>query len=330
MATDSKTEEKNSTNAGGRGVRGPSYPALTLEAAVERAKQFWSHEKRSAAPIAAAAKHWGYSESSSSVRMLVAALLAYGLMEDNGSGDSRTVKLTGRALDILLDEQQGTPARNKALQEAARAPKINQEILSKWPDELPSNPTLRYFLLREKGFNDGAVDGYIEDFRASVAYARLDKVTTITAGGAESQTDKPPKAPPEVGDLVQWESGGVLRMDAPRRVRAKQEHEGSWWVFVEESETGVPMDEIVVVERAEQKPTLTKPPVLPISTPAAAQGVAQVQRLSAEEREWLRGTLSKDKGVNYRLIVSGDLGSKEIGKLIKLLEAQKLVLDDDE
>jgi hypothetical protein len=30
------------------------------------------------------------------------------------------------------------------------------------------------------------------------------------------------------------------------------------------------------------------------------------------------------------LIVSGDLGPKEIGKLIKLLEAQKAVLADDD
>lgn len=46
------------------------------------------------------------------------------------------------------------------------------------------------------------------------------------------------------------------------------------------------------------------------------------------EREWLRGALSKQAG--YRLIVSGDLGAREIGKLIKLLEAQKAVLDDDD
>lgn len=48
----------------------------------------------------------------------------------------------------------------------------------------------------------------------------------------------------------------------------------------------------------------------------------------SSEREWLRGPLSRDVG--YRLIVSGDMGAKELGKLIKLLEAQKAVLDDDD
>jgi len=32
---------------------------------------------------------------------------------------------------------------------------------------------------------------------------------------------------------------------------------------------------------------------------------------------------------NVRLMVKGEMGPKEIGKLIKLLEAQKLVLEDD-
>jgi hypothetical protein len=50
-----------------------------------------------------------------------------------------------------------------------------------------------------------------------------------------------------------------------------------------------------------------------------------------EEREWLRGSLSRE--TSYRLNLSGDLGPKEIGKLIKLLKVQQAVLsneDDDE
>lgn len=329
MATaESKVEDKSAP--GPRGTRGPSYPAIDLGAAAERAKQFWAYEKRSAAPLAAAANHWGYSEASSSTRVLVAALLAYGLMEDSGSRGARMVKLSERGLDIVLDEQPGFPVRTKALREAVRAPKINQEIFGKWPpNELPSDPTLRYFLLRTKGFNESAVDGYIETLRASIKFASLDDQSHNSVGESESQQPRSANAEPEIGDLVQWESGGVLRLEAPRRVRAKQEHEGSWWVFVEGSETGIPMEETSVVERGtEQRPSAIRtPPVLPVQPSAAdPQPVAAVQ----DEREWMRGTLSKDRAVNYRLIVSGDLGSREIGKLIKLLEAQKLVLDEDD
>lgn len=49
---------------------------------------------------------------------------------------------------------------------------------------------------------------------------------------------------------------------------------------------------------------------------------------AAGETEWMRSPLGRDKAV--RLLVTGKMGSKDIGKLIKLLEAQKAVLDDDD
>jgi len=54
----------------------------------------------------------------------------------------------------------------------------------------------------------------------------------------------------------------------------------------------------------------------------------RAERLSIGEREWLRGPLSRE--TSYRLIVTGDLGPKEIGKLIKLLKAQQSVLSDED
>lgn len=51
-------------------------------------------------------------------------------------------------------------------------------------------------------------------------------------------------------------------------------------------------------------------------------------RLEAGESEWMRNPLGRGKAV--RVLVTGSMGSKEIGKLIKLLEAQKAVLDDDD
>ena len=65
---------------------------------------------------------------------------------------------------------------------------------------------------------------------------------------------------------------------------------------------------------------------LPLTPPTLAETPAD--RLPAGEREWLRGPLSRD--TSYRLIVAGDLGPKEIGKLIKLLKAQQAVLSDED
>ena len=117
-------------------------------------------------------------------------------------------------------------------------------------------------------------------------------------------------------------------METPRRIRGKQERDGAWWVFVEGSETGIPMDEAVIMEKAKQEaPPPKAPPTMPLE--AAAKSVATATAdLTVGERDWLRGPLSK--GVSYRLLVSGEMGPKELGKLIKMLEAQKAILDDDD
>lgn len=60
------------------------------------------------------------------------------------------------------------------------------------------------------------------------------------------------------------------------------------------------------------------------TTAAPTQPVAAV----AGEEEWIRNPLGRGKSV--RVLVTGAMGSKEIGKLIKLLEAQKAILDDDD
>lgn len=69
----------------------------------------------------------------------------------------------------------------------------------------------------------------------------------------------------------------------------------------------------------EMTPADVTPPPAPIPT---------VQPLNAAEAEWMRNPLGRNKSV--RVLVTGAMGSKEIGKLIKLLEAQKAILDDDD
>lgn len=71
-----------------------------------------------------------------------------------------------------------------------------------------------------------------------------------------------------------------------------------------------------------------------ITPPHIASGVGHAAATSTAvaegggEREWLRGPLSR--GTSYRLMVSGDMGPRQLGKLIKLLQAQQAVLEDDD
>ncbi len=99
------------------------------------------------------------------------------------------------SLYILLD-QPNSPNRLRALKEAATAPKIYSDILGKWPaHELPSDQTIRFYLLRDKGFNDSAVSAFLKDFRASLSFANLDNPTTIEDEGPAKNLSSPPDEP---------------------------------------------------------------------------------------------------------------------------------------
>ena len=195
-----------------RGGRGVSYPALSLEEAVKRARQLWEHEKKNAAPIEAIASHWGYSPSSSGVRTAIAALISYGLLVDKGAGDSRQVQLTERALDIILD----VPEKAKALVDAVKSPKIYSELFGLWsPENLPSDHTIKSHLLRNKNFNHKAVDGFIKDFRDSVSFSGIknsDKLPALDANEMLDELMRQPESSPS--NQVIAPTRGVLAFGA--------------------------------------------------------------------------------------------------------------------
>jgi hypothetical protein len=119
-------------------------------------------------------------------------------------------------------------------------------------------------------------------------------------------------------DLVQRTSGGVDQFETLRRVQSVHRRDGKEWAFVEGTNTGVPLSELTVVtpkSDAASRPSPTAPSD-PITLPSMYK-----------EREYLRGMLSRD--TSYRLLVSGDIGPKELGKMIKLLQAQKAILEDE-
>src|SRR5437764_345863 len=122
---DPKTD--NGTNGNGNGhatqpkpkkERSPNYPSINLKEAIAKAKLFHAQEKKQAAPIGVAVKHWGFSSFSGPARGMASALLKYGLLEEEGRGDDRRVKLSRLALNILLDEQPVSPERDTAIKEA--------------------------------------------------------------------------------------------------------------------------------------------------------------------------------------------------------------------
>lgn len=180
-----QTQQDTAQSKKGRGV---SYPFIGLEQALEKARAFHRAERKSAAPVSAATKHFGYAGTSSGGRQTVATLLQFGLMEDEGRREDRHVKLTDRALTAILAEPE-SEERTAALQECVQMPRVYSQILAKWPaDNLPSDHTIGYYLQREFDFNPKTLKDFIDDFRASLAFARMGQNATMSASPSLGET----------------------------------------------------------------------------------------------------------------------------------------------
>lgn len=308
-------------------ARSPNYPALGLPKVIEFARRVYDKNHLHKASPAVVAVAMGYTSLNGNSATAISALKKFGLLEDV----DKDLKITQDALAILV-EPSGSPERARLILKAALRPNLFEIINAEYPGRPPSDDILRSFLLRN-GFVQSTVDLPIRAYRETMELVEKErafyndegaKKPLVTKVAAPLEAEGGSVENIEIGDLVQWEAGGILRMEAPRIVRAFQEHEGKTYAFVEGSESGIPMEELLL-ERKGTAPLGVSPPTTPPKL--ALPQLAEIHA-SSNEKEWLRGPLSK--GVSYRLIVSGDVGSKEIGKLIKLLEAQKLVLEDDD
>ena len=158
-------------------VRSPSFPFIGLREALDRARAFYEAEQRNAARPETAAAHWGYSSKSSGGKQTIAALRSFGLLE----GDS-LVKLSGRALRIVLDDRGPSEERERLLQQAALLPPIHARLWERYGAELPSPQTLKLSLILDEGFNENSVDDFLTEYRETLEYARL-----LTRGAAEDK-----------------------------------------------------------------------------------------------------------------------------------------------
>lgn len=228
--------------------RGPSYPYVDLEEAVRLTRKVYEFSRRSAAPIESVVTGaWGYSAKSSSGQKVLAALKAYGLLEEVSGGNGKSVKISDRAYRILVHEQ-NSPERLQALREAAVSPRAYALCWEKWGAEMPAS--MRASLLLEHDFVESTIDEFLAGYRKTVEYAKLaelDVVDDLNTGADEA----PPARPPQIGDFVQWTSQGVDQFKEARRVRSYADKQRNY-IFVEGSDVGVPVAELTVVPAPHQ------------------------------------------------------------------------------
>lgn len=243
--------------------RSPSFPFITLTKAVERARELYTAARRHEMRLPDAARAMNYGGKSSGAVQSLAALIAYGLLEDSGTGEARKFRISDLGFKLLEDQRPG--AREAALAEAAMSPKLIADYFAHWGLGRPADGICTSELRIEGGFTEDGAKAFLRVFDDAVGYAKVgDSGKKSDTDGETGGDGKPSNQPPAVGDLVRVESGGQIIHERVM-VRGLTERNGQIWVFVDGTETGQKMEEVTVIGKATPAPLV--PPVLPF-TPA--------------------------------------------------------------
>jgi len=156
--------------------RSPSYPVVDLESAIHRLDALYRSEGFNEALVDVVIELWGYNKGSGNGYRTISALIQYGLLEDRGSGDNRTVFLSEIGKTIAIDEREESSEKLQALQLAALNPSIFQKLWDKYNRSLPSDASIKYYLIKELNFNQNNVDRFIKIYRDTLDYAGFLKV----------------------------------------------------------------------------------------------------------------------------------------------------------
>lgn len=135
---------------------------------MDRARELYERAQSSEMQVEDLLHCWNYSVKSSGGNQTLAALRAFGLLEGEGR-----VKLSQRALRILIGEGGLSSDRARLLEEAARLPPLHAMLWERYGRQLPAQEKLKADLLLEEGFNKNTVDKFIQEYRDTLEFAGI-------------------------------------------------------------------------------------------------------------------------------------------------------------
>lgn len=199
MATAPETEKRKPKKD-----RSPSYPAIDLQEALQRAETLYkSPDRQHYMPVETALKHWGFGAKSSQGQGILAALKKFGLLEDEGRGPGRQVRLTKEAVAVLSDSREDQTEKLLAIQRAALTPTIHKEAWEKYHAEIPSEGTFRYWLKNlPMPFTERGADEFIPQYKRTITFAKLAEAAKVPEGEGdkpEPREELPMMQPPTKG-----------------------------------------------------------------------------------------------------------------------------------
>jgi hypothetical protein len=188
--------------------RSPNYPLIGLEKALERARTIQDQARNHFAPINVVYQLWKYKTGLGD--QTLAALKAFGLAEIKGEKGARQVRLTEAAQRILGNALN----RDELLKNSALRPELHRELWQKYNGDLPADSIIRNYLVFERldrKFNKETVDGFIAQFRATIAFAKITLSDKVDNGEKSIEEEESPNQqtimnPPQLQTLQKQEN----------------------------------------------------------------------------------------------------------------------------
>jgi hypothetical protein len=196
--------------------RSPSYPAISLGAAVKLAEKLYP-VARHALGAEVIAQQLGYKGLNSCTSQ-IAAMKQFGLLKEEKGGADRMLRLTDWGMDIGVDPDGQSKERRSAIEHAALNPTLYAELWDKWQATPPPDGDIRRYLERERGFNPKHVPACIADYKSTLDFAGLTGDGTIEE---EEPEVEPRRGQPPAPKKVAPEQKAPLMVQTPASLPAE-------------------------------------------------------------------------------------------------------------
>lgn len=220
--------DSQSTSEKPKKDRSPSFPFISLRDATKRLQAFDQTFGRHPAPGIKVGLAWGMKDKSSQAYQILAALKAFGLVRYDGSGVNLKASLTDDARTYLRAQQDSI--KLDVLKRVALKPAQFAKFWQVWGADRPPDPICLDQLILQHGFTDSAAHNFLKVYDDTIAFSGLSSTDNITA---EHVGDDAEPFEFQVGDLINWESGGQIQWKIPRRIVAIDEKDGQFFYKVE-------------------------------------------------------------------------------------------------
>jgi hypothetical protein len=187
----------------------------------------------------------------------------YGLIEVTGEGEARRVRVSDVARRIILDERDDDSEKRALIRDVALSPSAHKALFSEYKDGMPSDGTVLHFLMFNRHFNREAARDLLAEYKETASFIGLYEPQGAMDKLPDSDICETTPLKVSKGDLIQATVNGQDVF--PKGARVLGFSDDGAWVFTDQANGGVKLEEITVLEAAQTPPPLDERPTIPAS-----------------------------------------------------------------